>query len=172
MRQVRLFIASTLDGYIAREGGEIDWLFEEKDYGFRAFLRSVDTVVMGRKTYDLAAAFPEFPYAGKKVTVFSRTKAGTRDPHAEFTTDTPAGLVKRLREQPGKDIWLVGGGELVRAFLDANLVGHVDLFIHPVLLGSGRSLFPKGGVNTSLRLEKTETYRSGLVRLTYSWPEE
>jgi dihydrofolate reductase len=171
MRLVKLFIASSLDGYIARENGGIDWLFSDQDYGFGAFFASVDTVVMGRHTYDLALSFPEYPYAEKAVYVFSRSQpAGKDERGSHITSESPGNLLSRLRDDPGKDIWLVGGGQLVRSFLDEDLIDRLDVFIHPVLLGSGLPLFPRGAAQTHLVFEGTTSFVSGLVQLSYTRP--
>lgn len=167
-RLVKLFIACSLDGYIAREDGAIDWLFSDQDYGFGSFFASVDTVVMGRHTYDLALSFPEYPYADKNVYVFSRSRPEGKDERGSlFTAESPGNLISRLRDDPGKDIWLVGGGQLVRSFLDEDLIDRLDVFIHPLLIGSGLPLFPRGSIQTNLRFEGTTSFVSGLVQLSY-----
>lgn len=171
MRLVKLFIACSLDGYIARDDGGIDWLFADQDYGYSSFFSSIDTVVMGRHTHDLALSFPVYPYADKTVFVFSRTHpAGEDERGASFTSESPEDFVSRLRDDPGRDLWLVGGGQLVRAFLDHDLIDQFEIFVHPVLLGSGLPLFPRGAARTNLRLEGVTPFVSGLVQLSYTRP--
>lgn len=167
MRRVKLFIACSLDGYIARPDGGIDWLFSDGDYGYREFYASVDTVVMGRKTYELSLSFGEYPYPGASAYVFSRRRAGERDAHAQFTGDEAGAFMRRLQAQPGRDIWLVGGGELVREFLNAGLIDDFIVSVHPVVLGAGLPLFPSPARETPLRHVKTLSFESGLVQLHY-----
>jgi dihydrofolate reductase len=167
-RRVRLFIAASLDGHIARRNDTIDWLFTDADYGYAEFYASVDTLILGRNTYDVCLTFESFPYSGKRVLVMSRTRSGSDQNGAEYTADDPFELVHRLRKESGADIWLVGGGQVVRAFLAANLVDDLDIFVHPILLGDGLPLFPVGFPETKLALASSQPYESGLVRLTYS----
>ncbi len=167
-RKVVLFIASSLDGFIARPDGGIDWLFSDADYGYAAFFDSIDTVVMGRKTYELSLSFgPPYVYQGKASYVFSRTKAGTKDENAEFIAGSPKDFMRPLRAQAGKDIWLVGGAELVRDFLAEDLIDEFIVSIHPVILGAGIPLFPVQGRELSLRFKNSISFGSGLVQLHY-----
>jgi dihydrofolate reductase len=168
MRKVKLFIASSLDGYIARADGGIDWLFTDADYGYTPFYDSIDTVVMGRKTYDLALSFGEYPYKGKAAYVFSRSRSGT-DEQATFVSGSAAAFVDRLRGEPGRDIWLVGGGELARDFADANVIDEYIISIHPRLIRTGLPLFwpsPQAG-DVELELVSSQAFPSGLAQLTY-----
>ena len=168
MRKVKLFIATSLDGYIARTDGDIDWLFTDADYGYTPFYDSVDTVVMGRKTYDLALSFGEYPYKGKAAYVFSRSRSGA-DEHATFVSGSATAFVDGLRATPGRDIWLVGGGELTRDFADANLIDEYVISIHPRLIRTGLPLFwpSPGAGDVELELTTTQPFPSGLVQLTY-----
>jgi dihydrofolate reductase len=122
MRKCRLFIACSLDGFIAGPKEEIDWLLDDADYGFTPFFEGVDTVVMGRKSYDLSLSFPKYPYPGKAAYVLSRSRTGS-DQYAKFVNVPVNELMRELRAQPGKDIWLIGGGQVVAAFLAA---GEID----------------------------------------------
>ena len=167
MRRVKLFIATSLDGYIARPDGGIDWLFGDADYGYREFYESIDTVVMGRKTYELSLSFGEYPYPRTAAYVFSRRRAGDRDEHAEFVGSPVGPFVRALCAQPGKDIWLVGGGELTREFLNEDLIDDYIVSVHPVVLGAGLALFPSPARETRLRHVKTLSFASGLVQLHY-----
>jgi dihydrofolate reductase len=167
MRRVRYFVASSLDGYIARTDGSIGWLFHDADYGYSAFYSTVDTAVMGRTTYEFSLSFGEYAFPGVKVYVFSRTKAGTRDERAEFVAGDVSKFVAGMRTRPGRDIWLVGGAQLAREFLAADLIDEYIVSIHPVLLGSGIPLFPVNARETVLRFEGVRTFPSGLVQLRY-----
>src|SRR5512134_885092 len=100
MRRVRYYVASSLDGYIARTDGSIGWLFHDTDYGYAAFYSTIDTAVMGRTTYELSLSFGEYAFPRVKVYVFSRTNAATRDERAEFVAGDVSNFVARLRTQP------------------------------------------------------------------------
>src|SRR6476646_6661819 len=114
MRSIQLFIATSLDGYIARTSGAVDWLFTDQDYGYTEFSDQVDTVLMGRKTYDQVLSFGEYPYLGKKGYVFSRTQPQQRDENVEFVSSNWVHFLKQLRQPEGQNVWLVGGSELIR----------------------------------------------------------
>lgn len=168
MRRVTLFIATSLDGFIARSDGGIDWLFSDGDYGYAAFYETIDTVVMGRKTYELALTFgPPYVYQGKTNYVFSRSKAGTKDENTRFVAEDTKRFVDSLRKQSSKDIWLVGGAELVRDFLAHDLIDEFVISIHPIALGSGIPLFPVPGRELPLTLKNSISFESGLVQLHY-----
>ena len=169
-RRLKLFIAASLDGYIARRDETIDWLFHDADYGYTTFYNGIDTLVMGRHTYDVGLTMDPYPYPGKRVIVLSRTRTGIDQNGATYTDKGPFELVHSLKSEPGSDIWLVGGGETIRAFLAAGLIDDLDLFVHPMLLGDGLPLFPAGFPETVLELASFEPYPSGLVRLSYRRP--
>lgn len=109
MKKIRLFIAASLDGYIARISGEVDWLFTDQDYGYDDFFTEVDTVLMGRKTYEQVLEFGEYPYIGKRGFVFYQTRHGERDKNVEFIGENLGEFVDNLRQSSGNNIWLVGG---------------------------------------------------------------
>lgn len=169
MRKIILFVAASLDGYIARENGGVDWLFTDQDYGFTAFMRDIDTTLIGRKTYDFVAAHREAadPFAGCENIVFSRTlPAGRRDGY-EFVDSDAAAFVSALRRRPGRNIWLIGGGQLTAALLDASLVDEIVLSFHPLILGAGLPLFPRAVKSARLAFREVTHFSSGLVQLRY-----
>jgi len=166
-RPVRLFIAASLDGYIAGPAGEIDWLFHDQDYGITPFTESVDTVLMGRKSYEALLGFDPWPYPTLAAWVFTHRPRAYDDARVTFTDRAPADVVAEVRAAPGKDIWLFGGGELVRAFMDARLIDDYVIAVHPVVLGSGLPLFPAGTRRTALTFVDATTYDTGLAILTY-----
>ena len=168
MRKVILFIASSLDGCIAGKNGELDWLFTDQDYGYREFFSTVDTVVMGRTTYELSHTFGEYPYAGRSGYVFSRSKSGQRDEHAQFISIDPAKLIAGLRSKPGKNIWLVGGSEVIKDFVQKDLIDEYVISIHPIILGSGVPLFRAPLPVQKLIYRDCTTFDTGLVQVTYS----
>src|SRR6476469_422734 len=112
MRAIQLFIATSLDGYIARTSGAVDWLFTDQDYGYTEFFDQVDTVLMGRKTYDQVLSFGEYPYSGKQGYVFSRTQPQQRDENVEFVGSNGVNFFNTLYQADGQNIWLVGGSEI------------------------------------------------------------
>ncbi|HEV8645389.1 MAG TPA: dihydrofolate reductase family protein [Burkholderiales bacterium] len=167
MRKLILFIATSLDGYIAGPNGEIDWLFTDQDYGYSEFYASIDTVVMGRKTYDVSLSFAEYPYPGRQALVFSRTRHGERDDHATFVSGDISRFVRTLKFQPGRNIWLVGGGEIIRPLLQDDLIDESRIFVHPIVLGAGVPLFPAPLSMKRLNFRDCHAFDTGLVRLTY-----
>src|SRR5262245_45250464 len=108
VRKVHLYIATSLDGYIAGPGGEIDWLFADQDYGYASFIEGIDTVLMGRKSYETAKSFDEWPYPELASFVFTRSKGLPPDPRVNFVSGAPEAVVGSLRQWPGKDVWLMG----------------------------------------------------------------
>ncbi len=167
MRKVILFIASSLDGYIARPSGDIDWLFTDEDYGYSEFFASVDTVLMGRKTYEQVLTFGEYPYEGVKSYVFTKNPLFQAENNVELVTEDIKKFIDNLRQADGKNIWLVGGSQLTYDFMNHNLVDEFILSIHPIVLGEGIPLFANPTTPQSLRLTNCQTYSSGLVQLSY-----
>lgn len=163
MRRVRYRVACSLDGYIAGPSGEYDWIVKDPDVDFEALFDEFDTFLMGRRTYEAAgAAFP-----GLKI-VFSRTLRQADHPGVTIVSDNIKQAVDALRGQPGKDIWLFGGGELFRSLLGAGLVDGVDAGIMPVVLGGGIPLLPAPAGRTRLALRNRRIYeKSGIVGLEY-----
>jgi dihydrofolate reductase len=163
MRKVILFIASSLDGYIARENGDIDWLPENTSSGYDEFIKSVDTVIMGRKTYDQILTFGNYPYKEKKSLVFTRKK-DCSDENVEFVNDIEK--IKNLFSDSGKDIWLIGGAKIISAFVNLGIVDEIILSVIPVVLGKGIPLFSDMQKELELELLKTTNYEK-LVELHY-----
>lgn len=169
MRRVRLSVAVSLDGYIARPNGEIDWIVMDPDIDFAEYMGSFDAVLMGRKTYEETQRMEGAPaMPGTEVFVFSRTlKQG--DCEGATVSDDPAGVVAALKKKEGKDIWLFGGGELFAGFLELGLVDAVEVGIMPALLGGGLPLLPSPGANAKLQLTKHEVYpKTGTIMLEYA----
>ncbi|WP_210463075.1 dihydrofolate reductase family protein [Rufibacter roseolus] len=172
MRQVVLFIAMSLDGYIAKEDDNIDFLNQVErpgeDYGYAAFQTTVDTLIWGRRTYDkvLAMGMPEFPHKDKKCYVLSRSRTG-QDKNVEFYGGDLKDLITSLQQQPGKNIYCDGGGQVVAALLKENLIDKLIVSVIPHLLGSGIRLFQDGRPEQDLVLTRSSTFPSGLVQLWY-----
>ena len=171
MRRVILGLGISIDGYIARLNGAVDFLFMPKDYSMEPFFRSVDVAVMGRKTWDAARAMGGSYRSPLETYVFSRTEpAGERDGVVfvgSAPRTSPAALVRQIRRQPGKHIWLMGGGELGREFLKADLVDQLYLGVVPVLLGEGIPLFPSGFPQREFKLVENLTFSRGMISLKY-----
>ena len=165
---VILFIAASLDGYIAGPDDDLSWLFTDADYGFSSFYSGVDTLVMGRGTYEVIRTFGEWPYPGKRTIVVSRSPSlNLETPDTELYCEDLPGLVTRLAEEGCERVWLVGGGELVRSFLEQGLLDEISVSMHPILLGTGVPLFPGGFRRTLLLLKDTAVFDGGLVQLNY-----
>ncbi|MSO64876.1 MAG: dihydrofolate reductase [Alphaproteobacteria bacterium] len=166
-RRVHLFIAASLDGYIAGLNDDVDWLFHDQDYTYGEFIRSIDTILMGRRTYEVATRLGDWP-ADKKSIVFTRGHPAVTTPDTTTTADPPATVVAALKASAGRDLWLMGGGDLIRSFLAARLIDDVTVAVHPVILGSGIPLIPPGSPRTSLRLLGEQRYDSGLLLVRYA----
>lgn len=174
-RKVTLFIATSLDGYIAAEDGSLDWLpgasgeqtSENEDYGYQAFYDSIDTVLMGHATYRQILSFGgDFPYQGKTNYVFSHSKSG-KEENVTFTSENPAELINKLKSLPGKGIWLNGGSKLIASFLDKGLVDDMILFIVPKTIGAGIPLFRPSQSQHRFSIVEAHSYQDGMVKLHY-----
>ena len=168
MRKVILGLGISLDGYIARPNGTVDFLFMPKDYSMAPFFKTIDTALLGRKTMEDGLKMGgSFSDSSMKFYVFSRSKPVGEREGVTFTNKTPAAVVNQLRKRPGKDIWLMGGGELARDFLKADLVDELHIGVVPVLLGEGIPLFPPGFPQRDFTLIENKTYSKGLIALKY-----
>ena len=168
MRKIILACGISLDGYIARPDGAVDFLFMPKDFSMAPFFKTIDVMLMGRKTYDVAMKMGGL-MSGPKMTgyVFSRSlPPGERD-GVIFTSESPAALVRKLRRRQGTHIWHMGGGELATDFLGADLVDELHLGVVPVLLGEGIPLFPGGFPQRDFALFSNKTFSKGLIELKY-----
>jgi len=169
MRKVVLGLGISLDGYIARPDGTLDFLFMPKDYSMAPFFATIDTALMGRKTLDAALKMGGGSFGGSSMTtyVFSRSLAAGRRDGLIFTRQSPRAVVRQLRKRKGKNIWLMGGGELARDFLKADLVDELYIGMVPVLIGAGIPLFPSGFPQREFSLVENKTYSKGLIALKY-----
>lgn len=170
MRKIILGLGISIDGYIARRDGTFDFLFMPKDFmeDFSVFQASIDTGIMGRKTYDVSKAVGESGFGPKiKTYVLSRTLPPGEREGKTFVNLSPQALVEEIRQHKGKDIWLMGGGEIARDFLKADLVDELHLGVVPVLLGEGLPLFPSGFPQRNFELIENKSFSHGLISLKY-----
>ncbi|MCC3372431.1 dihydrofolate reductase family protein [Cohnella sp. REN36] len=177
-RKIILDLAVTLDGFIEGKNGEVDWCIMDAEMGFVDFLNQIDTIFYGRKSYDMWGQFtPEMEQTDtdkeiwevihrKEKYVFSRTKKGT-DNKAIFINDHILEEVNKLKNKPGKDIWLYGGASLITTFIHLGLVDEFRLSVHPVILGEGKPLFMDIKQRINLKMVHAKTLSSGVVQLIY-----
>lgn len=168
MCRLRYCVAASLDGFIAGPQGEYDWIVPDPSFDFGALWEQFDTLLMGRRTYEVASARLAFLHGmGKKIVVVSTTFDAAEHPGIRIISGDLSDAVSQLKRQSGKDIWLMGGGALFRALLDAGLVDDVEITVMPVLLGSGVPLIP-AGARQGLRLTASEALPNGSLQLKYS----
>ncbi len=171
MRKVTFHVANSLDNYIARKDGAIDWILsgEEAASAMTDFWKNIDAVVIGRQTYDPVlkndTPFPTYP--GVKNYVLSRALEEGSDRNVEIIREDAAEFVRKLKNQEGKDIFVMGGGLLAKPLFEANLIDEVGVNIHPVLLGSGIPLFHEMSHQIDLELIECTTFKNGCVSATY-----
>jgi dihydrofolate reductase len=171
-RKVIVHIAASADGYIARPDGDLRWLTSRPApdgfYGMNAFTRSVDTKLLGRKTYEVSRRMGARFGAGSRTIVFSRgAPPADAPPGVEFASGAIGPFVSRLRERPGKDIWLMGGGELIASFLDEQAIDEFVVSVVPVFIGDGIPLIARRHRHVPLDLHAVERFADGVVQLHY-----
>lgn len=177
-RRIILDLAVTLDGFIEGKNGEVDWCIMDEELGFGDFLNQIDTILYGRKSYEIWGQYtPDMEGSdadkefwelihSKKKYVFSRTQKGTDD-KAIFINDHILEEVNKLKREPGRDIWLYGGASLITTFINSGLVDEFRLSVHPVVLGEGKPLFVDIKQRLKLKMVQAKTFSSGIVQLIY-----
>ena len=164
-----VFIATSLDGYVARQNGSIDWLDivqrQGEDYGYARFWGSIDAVVIGRGTYQTALGFPTWPYTGKRCVVLTHAAFERRNDE-EFHAGDPQPLLERLSAEGVRRVY-VDGGRVITALLATGVVDELTISVLPILLGEGRRLFGPSDHEQVLSLVRTQAFPSGLVQLEY-----
>ena len=169
MRLLRYQVAASLDGFIAGPNGEYDWIVMDPSIDFDLLYKEFDTVVMGRKTYEAAAAQGgNGAMPGLEVVVFSRSLPPASHNGVRIVNDDPGAVVAALKAKPGKDIWLFGGGSLFRSLLDAGMVDSVEIAVMPVLLGAGIPLLPPGTATKLVLTDHKLLPASGILMVSYS----
>jgi dihydrofolate reductase len=171
-RKVIVHIAASADGYIARPDGDLEWLTSRPApkgfYGMEAFMKTVDTMVIGRKTYEESLKLGGTFDSTSRTFVFSRQKPPAKIPKGvEFVNEAIGPFISRLREQPGKDIWLMGGGELIASCLDEKVIDEFVVSVVPVFIGDGIPLIARRDRHVSMTLKSVERFDDGLVQLHY-----
>ncbi len=171
MRKVKFSIANSLDNYIARKDGAIDWILggDEAASAMTEFWKNIDAVVIGRKTYEpvlkSGSPFPTFP--GVKNYVLSRTLKESSDKNIEIIREDAVEFIRKLKTQEGKDIFVMGGGLLAQPLFEANLIDEIGVNIHPMLLGSGIPLFHEIGHQIDLEFIECKSFKNGCVSISY-----
>ena len=168
MRRVRYAVAVSLDGYIAGPKGEADWIIMNPEIDFRAVFEQFDTFLVGRRTFEMMARAGRGETPGMKTFVFSRTLRQQDYPGVTVVAEKCEETVSALRREPGKDIWLFGGGSLFHSLLNDGLVDTVEVAIIPVLLGEGIPLLAPPALQTKLNLTGHKVYKTGIASLEYA----
>jgi dihydrofolate reductase len=169
-RRIIVYVATSADGYIARLDGDVAWLDRPRpkgNYGMGAFYKSVDTVVMGRKTYEVALGFGQESYAGKKNYVFSHAPPRHGTSKVEFVSTPVAEFARQLRAARGRHVWLVGGSELIASFLDEGAIDDFMIHVVPTMIGAGIALVAPRHRLVPLRLVSSRAHPDGVVSLHY-----
>lgn len=178
MRKVILDLAVTLDGFIEGPNGEVDWCILDEEMAFDQFLREIDIILYGRKSYELWGQYTPSAAASecekqiwalvhsKKKIVFSTTRADM-DEYVQYISHNIEAEIRKLKQESGKDMWLYGGASLITTFINLGLVDEYRLSVHPVVLGAGKPLFEGLLKRTSLTLSDVRAYNSGVVQLKY-----
>lgn len=181
-RRILLDLAVTLDGFIEGPEGEVDWCIMDPDMDFKNFLQQIDTILYGRKSYDLWGKYkPDSDVSdteneiwelvhSKEKYVFSRTQNRPEN-NVTFISENIENEITKLKNMPGKDIWLYGGSSLITTFINLGLVDEIRLSVHPIILGEGKPLFIDIKQRVNLNLVETKRFSSGVVQLCYQLNE-
>jgi len=174
-RKIIVYIATSVDGYIARLDGSVDWLDRPRppgNYGMNAFLRSIDTILWGKRTYDQAMAWSKGKHLGFgpkiKNFVFVHHPPASAPPGVNFVNEPIGEFARRLRAQPGKDIWMMGGGQIIASFLDAGQIDEFRIHVIPVFIGEGIPLLQPRHRLVRLELQAVKRFPDGVLKLVYS----
>ncbi|MBD7915701.1 dihydrofolate reductase [Clostridium sp. Sa3CUN1] len=169
-RKVILYIAVSLDNYIARENGDVDWLIGDgsnpnMDNGYEDFYKTIDVVILGKSTYDQVIGWGEYPYKNCESYVYTRKEIKDNE-YIKFINEDPRNLISKLKEKPGKDIWIVGGADIVDLFLKQDLIDEFIIATIPTILGSGIPLFKDSNMEIKLSLKESKIF-DGIVQNHY-----
>ncbi len=174
MKKIKLYIAASLDGYIARPDGDLDWLLQYPapagaEYGYQEFIDSVDTIIMGNSTYQAIIEMGvDWPYKDKSTYVLTRYKNNLPPKeNVTYITDDVVTAIRQLQQQEGKGMWLMGGGQVVTLLLNHDLVDEIQIAYIPVILGDGIPLFPNKPKESKWELAGNTAYDSGILKVDY-----
>lgn len=170
MKKIIAYLATSADGFIARPDGDVAWLDRPRpkdEYGMPAFLRSVDTVIMGRETFEAGQKLGGALIEGKRNIVLSRSMPSFAIPGATVENAPPLELANRLRQEKGRNVWLMGGAEVFGSFLSAGALDEIIIHIVPVLIGTGIPLLDATPREVELKLRSTRRFADGVVRVHY-----
>lgn len=173
MKKIKLYIAVSIDGCIARMDGELDWMAgfpnpEKTDYGYQTFFESVDTVIMDESTYlNILSMDIIWPYKDKPVYVVSSMRMRAKD-NLHFITDDIIESIDQLREEEGKDIWLACGGKLLTMLLNHDMIDEMIINRFPVILGFGMPLLPNNPKESKWSVKNSVSYQNGITQTTYT----
>lgn len=179
MRKIKLYIAASIDGYIAYSDGGLDWLSEypitpESNYRYDKFFDSIDSVIMGGKSFrDILNMDVIYPYKDKISYIITRNRdCQTSVKNVQFLFENIIETITLLKEQQGKDIWLVGGGEIISMLLESNLVDEMIITYIPKILGDGIPLFPKMKIESNWKLLNSQSYNNSVLSIEYQRLEQ
>ena len=174
MSRIQLFIATTLDGFIAREDGSLDWLLQLSnpsgtDHGYNEFIGKISTIVMGRKTYEKVLGFGiDWPYTNCRTLVVTKNESfSVSTSHTSVVHEINKESIEEVKAKAESNIWLVGGGEIITRFLDLSEIDEMILCMIPIILGKGIKLFPNEPAETHFEFVRSEAFDTGVVNLTY-----
>ena len=173
MKKIKLYIATSIDGYIARGDGDLDWLTEfsnpeKADYGYQTFFESIGSIIMGGNAYRIILSMGVLPtYKNKPVYVITRNPAVLKN-NISFITENIIENITKLQNEEGKDIWLAGGGKLVTMLLNHGMIDEMTIIRIPTILGHGISLFPDNPKESEWKIKDCTCHQNGVVRITYN----
>lgn len=172
-RKVILYIAMSLDGFIARPNDDLDWLNcvakVGEDYGYQAFMDTIDTIIIGRRTFDKVLTLVEkYPHNNKITYVITHTTQPNKE-NIIFYTKSISDLIHELKQKEGKNIYCDGGAMLVQTLMRENLIDEMIISIIPILLGKGIRLFENNNITNHLKLIDTKYFDTGLVQVHYTF---
>ena len=173
MRKIKSYIAVSLNSKIAKPDGSVDWLEsipnpDKTDHGYIEFYKTIDTTLQGYSTYNQLMGWGiDFPYTGKKNYVITRKQGLSDTQNVDFISKNHLDFISQLKNEAGKDIWVIGGGQINKMLLDANLLDEIQVFVMPIILAEGIELFADMPKETSLTLIETRSYSTGAVEINY-----
>ncbi|MDF1697350.1 MAG: dihydrofolate reductase family protein [Saprospiraceae bacterium] len=174
MKKIKLYIAISLNGKVAKMDGGVEWLEtvpnpEGTDYGYASFYDSIDTTIQGSKTYNQILSWDiEFPYKGKTNYVLTTQSTYVDTEDVTFLSENHVEVIKELKKGKGKDIWLIGGGKANSMLLDAGLVDEIIVFVMPIILENGIDVTATLMKDVPLKLSSTKSYKNGVVEMIYT----